>query len=112
MLHKIRKLINWRRQDHAAVELSRLEGEIRLMANELAGLSAQIATTSDVLGQLVAKVNAGGIDPAAVAAATLALKTATDSAAAVLQPVTPAPAPVEPAPAPDASSPPAAAPTA
>lgn len=82
------------------------------MADELAGLTAQIAATGDVLTQLVTKVQAGGIDPAAVAAATLQLKTATDAAAAVLQPVTPAPAPEEPAPAPDAPSEPAAAPSA
>lgn len=82
------------------------------MADELAGLTAQIAATGEVLTQLVAKVNAGGIDPAAVAAATASLKTATDAAAAVLQPASSAPVTSDPAPASDGSSPPAAAPSA
>jgi hypothetical protein len=94
MLQRLINLI--RRQPRPdAIELHHLRGEIHRMANELAGLTAQVSATADVLGLLVAKVNAGGIDPADVAAATAALKTATDAAAAVLQP----PAPVEPPPA-------------
>lgn len=101
MLRQISKIMKWQRTDRVAVELHLLRAEINIMANELADLQTQASATADVLGKLATAVAAGvtGIDPTAVAAVTTALKTATDAAAAALQPPAPAPAP-EPAPAP------------